>query len=462
MQYPYGRAPLAILLIAIVAIGAVLVMASRSGFEGDRKPDLVLATFAREHVDAYKTAIAQFEKIHNVKIQLQLVDQRALQSRLQAAMQVGADVPDMVELLDGTLGYFIKLPTEYVEFHDLTERVHREGLWDRTVNSRFGKWSSNGHIFALPHDVHPVMLTYRRDLVEQLGIDVNKLTTWDEFARVGREVVTKDLDGDGNPDRYMIDLPADGSDALRLMILQRGGGYFNAKGEVAFDDEATLGVVCWYVKQIQGKDRTARACGWGQNLAKSMIDGLCLFYFCPDWRTNSFQQDVPMLAGKLALMPLPAWKEGESRTSCWGGTGMAFPKSCRNFDLAWKLAMYLYYDADQLGPRFAQTNILPPLKDAWTRPEFFEQRPFWSNVALGQAFAQLAPQVPAEVVTAYTGDARAKLNEAFLNTSIYYQKHGDEGLRDYARAELKRCADAVRALVARNVFLRPETAGASK
>ena len=43
-------------------------------------------------------------------------------------------------------------------------------------------------MFALPHDVHPVMLAYRRDLFEQLGIDVNKLTTWDEFARVGRQV----------------------------------------------------------------------------------------------------------------------------------------------------------------------------------------------------------------------------------------------------------------------------------
>jgi arabinosaccharide transport system substrate-binding protein len=116
-------------------------------------------------------------------VHLQVVDQRALQGRLQSSLQVGADVPDMVELLDGTMGIVTKGPIEDVGFLDLTERVPREGLGERPVTSRFGKWSSRGHIFALPHDVHPVVLAYRRDLVEQLGIDVSKLTPWDEFCR---------------------------------------------------------------------------------------------------------------------------------------------------------------------------------------------------------------------------------------------------------------------------------------
>ena len=105
-----------------------------------------------------------------------------------------------------------------------------------------------------------------------------------------------------------------------------------------------------------------------------MIDGVCLFYMCPDWRTRQIQNDVSSVAGKLGLMPLPAWEPGGLRTSTWGGTGLAFTNQCRNPDLAWKLAMYLYYDRDQLGPRFADTNILPPLKSAWNLPEFQQPR----------------------------------------------------------------------------------------
>ena len=119
-----------------------------------------------------------------------------------------------------------------------------------------------------------------------------------------------------------------------------------------------------------------------------MLDGLCLFYICPDWRTNQFQMDVSGVEGKMSLMPLPAWESGGIRTSTWGGTGLAFTKQSKNFDLAWKLAMHLYYDPQQLGPRFAATNILPPLKAAWNQPQFGEPRAFYSGVRLGRVYAQ--------------------------------------------------------------------------
>ena len=68
----------------------------------------------------------------------------------------------------------------------------------------------------------------------------------------------------------------------------------------------------------------------------------------------------------------------------------------------------------------------------------------------------MPPSSPKNTTRAYSTLANAKLSEAFSNTSVYYKTHGDTGLRDYARAELKRCADRVRLSMARNVFLHPE------
>jgi arabinosaccharide transport system substrate-binding protein len=452
MEFPYGKAPLAMGLLAVVA-GAILWVGASSDATSPRRPDLVFATFVKEQADAYRPAIQQFERDHNVNVQVQVVDQQALQGRLQAALQAGADVPDMVELLYGTLGVFTKGPIEDVGFIDLTKRVTDQRLREKLVSSRFTLWSTREHIFALPHDVHPVMLIYRRDLIEQLGIDVNKLTTWDEFCRVGRETVTKDLDGDGVPDRYMLDLPPDGSDSLRLLMLQRGVSLFDRSEQVAFDNEKAADVICWYVRQTHGKDKIAVTCGWGQTLARAMLDGRCLFYMCPDWRTMQIRADIPSLEGKLAVMPLPAWERGGIRTSTWGGCGLAITKSCRNPELAWKLAMYLYYDPTQLGKRFAATNILPPLKEAWNQPEFDEPRPFFSNQRLGRLYAALAPQVPAETYTPYSTQAVGRLSEAYTNTALYYEAHGDAGMPEYALSELKRCAATVRASMARNRFL---------
>lgn len=449
MQFPFGNAALCLLVVSVLSgIGLSLRSAT-----GPKRPDLVFATFSKEHAAAYRPAIEQFEKENHCTVQLQVVDQRALQNRLQSALQVGAEVPDMVELLSGTMGLFTSGPLENVGFVDLTDRVNNEGLHDQLVQGRFGLWSSRGRLFALPHDVHPITLAYRRDVAEKLGIDVNTLDTWDEFVRVGREI-TKDYDGDGVVDHYMIDLPADGGDALRLLMLQNGARVFNEAGEVCFDDEKAAEVVCWYVRQTVGPKRIAFPAGWGQNLAKSMQDATCLFYICPDWRTKQFEADVPAVAGKMALMPLPAWEKGGIRTSTWGGTGLAFTKQSKNFELAWKLAMHLYYDPKQLGPRFADTNILPPLTSSWTEPEFARPSSFFGGQKIGQIYIDLAPQVPDEPAHTYMTTALAKLSEAYQNVSLRYQRSGDDGLEAYALAELRRCADQVRRTVNRNVFLR--------
>lgn len=456
MQFPYGNAALSLLIVALLAGLGLSIVDLRTATQTD-KPDLIFATFAKDHVTAYEPAIRKFEKEHNCKVQLQFVDQPTVKGRLQAAMQVGAEVPDMVELLDGTMGTFTSGPLENVGFVDLTEKIKENDLDQQLVKSRFGKWSSRGHLFALPHDVHPVMLAYRRDVVEQLGIDVNTLATWDDFVRVGQQV-TKDENGDGVYDRYMIDLPADGGDALRLLMLQRGARLFDENGNVAFDDELTARTVCWYVRQVVGDKKISFPAGWGQNFAKTMQDATCLFYICPDWRTKQIQADVDAVKGKMALMPLPAWTPGGIRTSTWGGTGLAFTKQSKNFDLAWKLAMYLYYDPAQLGPRYADTYILPPLKSAWTQPQFSEPDPFYSNQLRGQEFIKLAEQVPDEPAHTYAQTALAKLSEAFQNVALHYQENGDDGLEEYALAELKRCAERVRVKVDRNVFLRTSSA----
>ena len=360
------------------------------------------------------------------------------------------------------MGIFTKGPLDDVGFMDLTQRIHDTGLYDRLVTNRFGKWSSRGHIFALPHDVHPVMLCYRRDLVEQLGIDVSQLTTWDKFAEVGRKITQSSV-SNGVVQHYMIDLPSDGADVIRLMLLQRGGSLLDKDGNASFDSPEAVDVTMWYLHATQGKDRFSFPCGWGQPLAKAIEDGLCLFYICPDWRTMQFQYDLPPeMSGKLALMPLPAWHEGGVRTSTWGGTGLAFPKTCRNFELAWKLAMYLYYTPEQLGPRFQRMNILPPLKEVWTRPEFSEPRPYYSNQPIGKLYIDLVPGVPAETVTAYLSNARDKFMEAYTSSVEYHEEHGDDGLHDFVQSELKRCADQVRLQISRNVFLKPPAKGAAQ
>jgi arabinosaccharide transport system substrate-binding protein len=308
-------------------------------------------------------------------------------------------------------------------------------------------------VLGLPHDVHPVMLAYRRDLVERLGIDVNQLDTWEKFVEVGRRV-TKDTDGDGVIDQYMLDLPYSGAHGMQMLLLQRGSQMFDEAGTPVFATEATAQVFHFYLQQTLGRNRIAYDCGGGQSFFKAMTDGLALFYFTPDWRSYTYQTDLPRLSGKMALMPLPAWEKGGRRTSVWGGTGLVITRRSKRHDLAWELTKFLYLNQRDLGERFKGTNIIPPLKDAWNLPEFNAPNEYFSGQAVGRLYANLAPDTPPVHSSPVINVARNKLNEAYTRVIEYYKAHGEDGLMDAIHRELERAQGHVRRMAERNQNLQ--------
>jgi arabinosaccharide transport system substrate-binding protein len=447
-RFPYGRAPLWLFVMAIVSSLLVLVT---HGLGAAHKPDLVLAISASNHMIAYREAADLFERRRGVHVSVELVHSRALQTRLQNAMLAHTAVPDLVEIGATDIAFFTRGPLADVGFVDLTERLDEGGLRQKIVESRLSLWSTRGHTFALPHDVHPVMLAYRADIMESLGIDVNAIETWDDFVALRGKVV-KDLDGDGVLDRYLIDLPIGEAWGVEILLLQRGVSLFDERGRLQMNQEATVDTIAWYVRQVAGKDRIAVQCGWGQSLMKAMKDGLALFYIAPDWRTHTIDMEAPNVRGLFKLMPLPAWTKGGRRTSTWGGSGLAITKSTKDASLAWDFAKLLYFDPSELGKRYRITNILPPLKDAWNLPELNEPNPFFRDQKIGAAYAALAPDVPADWSTPYKQRAEDRLNGVTLHAIDHFKEHGDAGLKELIRRELAEKAAEVEEIVNRNVL----------
>lgn len=435
-RFPYGKAPFVLLVIAILS--SLAFAATRS----EKRPaDLVIATFAANHRQAYLDALPKFEKQHGVTVEVQQIDFQSLEARLQSAIVANTEVPDLVEISEGTLGFFTRGPKEDHGFMDLTELVKRDGLDHRVVETRYAPWSTRGRIYALPHDVHPVMLAYRRDIVEdELGIDVSKLETWDDFVAMGRKV-TKDLDGDGTIDRFMLDLPKNGQWGMQVMLRQRGIDIFDAEGNVAFNDPIAVDTFLWYLRETRSPERISYEAGWGQTFVKALNDGLVLFVITPDWRSWQYETDAPKLKGKMALMPLPAWEKGGRRTSTWGMTGLVISKTTKNPELAWELAKYLYYNKEDLGQRFLANNIIPPLKEAWDLPEFHTPNDYYSGQKIGLEYARLAPQVPPIFSSPIYKTGLAKLDEALTRCAIYYDEYGEKGLRAKVEEELARAAE---------------------
>jgi arabinosaccharide transport system substrate-binding protein len=443
-SFPFGAAAFCILVLAILS-GLYLARFPVTG----KRTTLTFWTFANTHYDAYMAAKPSFERAHpGVTVDIQLVNGTAVTSRLQAAFWADLDVPDVVEVEISSAGSFFRGPLGHVGFVDLTDRIHQSGLWDRMVQARFAPYTSRGRIFGLPHDVHPVQLAYRRDIFEKEGVDVGKIETWDDFIAVGRRLTRR---AGPNP-RYMIEFPDTDASRLEMCLFQRGGGYFDPQGRCIFDNETSVRTMLWYVPLVAGPNRIGSDLGGGQILTKAVEDGYLLCLVAPDWRTKSFEKDIPRMKGRMALMPLPAVTRGGRRTSTWGGTMIAITKHCKNPDLAWKFMLHLYLDKKELAERFRGTNIIPALRDAWEQPAFHEPRPYWSGQKLGEMYAKLAPQVPFQYTSPFISTAKAKLSEALVACVQQYNSRGDAGFEAFVRWRLKESADQVRKLMARNPY----------
>ncbi|MCX6361916.1 MAG: extracellular solute-binding protein [Armatimonadetes bacterium] len=440
--FPYGIAALCILALAL-ASGVWLAAHP----VGTSSANLTMWTFANTHYDAYKAAVPSFEKAHpGVRVDVQLVSGTAVTSRLQAAFWADLDVPDLVEAEISNAASFFRGPLEHVGFLDLTDRIHRSGLWDGMVQARFAPYTTRGRIFGLPHDVHPVQLAYRRDLVEGLGIDVSKIETWDDFVAAGRRVTIPNK-------RYMLEMPDTDASRLEMCLFQRGGGYFDQQGRCRFDDEVGVQTMLWYVPLVAGPRRIGGDLGGGQILTKAIEDGYLLFLAAPDWRTRSFEMDAPRVSGKMALMPLPAVKRGGPRTSTWGGTMLGITRRSPHPDLAWEFARHLYLNPAELAERFRGTNIIPALRSAWRQPAFSEPRPYWSNQRLGDSYALLAPQTPYQYASPFISTAKGKLGEALVACVQRYRAEGDAGFEPFVRRQMGMSAGELRRLMARSPFL---------
>jgi arabinosaccharide transport system substrate-binding protein len=442
--FPYGTAALCLLCLSLLS-GAWLAFHPA----GKKDATLTLWVFSKEHKAAYENALPAFEKAHpGVTVRIDLVAGNALAPRLQSAFLADVDVPDLCEIEITWAGAFFRGPLEHVGFEDLTDRIKGSGLYDRMVQARFTPYTKKGRIFGLPHDVHPVMLIYNREAFERLGIDPNKMNTWDDFVREGRRVTVTT----GDKPRYMIEFVENGGQSIEPLLFQRGGGYFDPNGNCIFDNEIGIQTMLWYVPLVAGPKRIGSSMTSGLVITQALMGEYFLSVIAPDWRTKGIEKDVKHMAGKMALMPLPAFTPGGRRTATWGGTMMGITKKCPKKDLAWELAQHLYLNKADLAQRFEDSNILPCLPEAWQEPGFSKPRPYWSNQPLGKLYASLAPECPAQYTSPFIQVAKDKYGEALVRCIQRYRASGDAGFEQYVRTEVKRSADEVRRLIARNPY----------
>jgi arabinosaccharide transport system substrate-binding protein len=443
----------AVWIVCLAAVASSIAVALRPK---PARPDLLLWTFARPHMEMLGPVLAEWNaEGGRPQSGALLLTTDALQRRLLSGFWSGTPLPDLVEVHAGIAAQVFRGPVDDIGFLDLTDRLRESGLLDHINPPSLVPWTSRGRIFGLPHDVHPVLLGYRADIIEAAGIHLETIETWDDFVRALRPLMA-DADRDGRPDRYLINLWATNPELIEVLMLQAGGGLFDAQERLILASEINAMTLATVVSWMVGPDRIAiNAPEFDAAGNRLRLEGVVLCSLLPDWLAGAWQSDLPGLAGKVKLMPLPAWTPGGRRTSVMGGTMLGLPREGRNIEQAWALAQRLYVNRDVARRLYRDAGIVTAVRTFWDDPIFDEPSAFFSGQPAGRLYVDQAPHVPPRSSSPYQRLALAALGDAAMALKTDAERDAlfrPEQLLPLARAHLERGEQRVRQLIRRNVF----------
>ncbi len=420
--WPLGR-PAALLLA--LALAALLWL----GVGGNEEPGdpLEVWVFAPTHADTFRgrgepgvvPLTEQFERETNRPVVVRLLPARAIDTRLTTLALQDAPPeawPDLVELeINGSAKHFAHgaARTPLLPLSQPAGPPPRSGggpvdteaadLAARFTPQALAAWSVDGTLLAVPQDVHPVTLTYRRDLFAAAGLDPSACRTWAALAEVLRRYRAFH-------DKPALELHGAAAGHLALLLLQRGVSLTDPE---VLDDPRVADTIDFYTALLNAglaTDASAGPVGWVNDLA----DGELAMVFTPDWRI-AYLDKRPDLVGKLAMMPLPRFESGDDRTSVWGGTALAIPRGAAEPALSWRLLTHLSFGDAALAARRRYTHILPAESASWSSPIWDEPHPLYAGQPIGRLYATLAAEVPARRVTPQTPRVSAALVARLLD-----------------------------------------------
>ena len=445
--------PLGMLVITILAAASTLIVLLRPS---DDPEGILMWTFINTRAPVYREIVETMEQGSGSDARIELVEFNALRRRILSGFSAGTPLADLLEVEREIASPTWRGPVEAVGFIDLKPRLEAEGLLDKINPASFSPWTNRGRIYGLPGDVHPTLLCYRADVFEAAGIDVSELDTWEKFFAATRHLV-RDFNRDGQADQYVFEMQETTSEVVRALLLQAGGGLFDADDRPVLNSPLNVRVLARMADWGTGEDRVTGDLDFSSGAGNRLrAEGYVLSWLVPDWRAHHTRLYIGSLAGKLKLMPLPAWEEEGRRTTALGGTMLGIPRTSRHIEESWEFAKRLYLSPELAVRSWREFGVLTPVKAFWDHPLYSEPDPYFSGQSSGRLFIDQAPDVPVRSSSPYRRLASQELANAFNALIRFARRTGTEDpevLEQEAADLLEEAQNNILRQMRRNVFI---------
>ena len=317
-------------------------------------------------------------------------------SQLQVAIQGGAGAPDLAV----TENRFIPRLIELGGLVDLTEQLqpYVDDLNPAAVE--FG--SKEGRHYSFPWDVGPVVTFYRRDLFEAAGLptepaEVEELiSTWDKFLDACIQIKEET-----NANCLALNKANNYGDPYFNMLWQQGLDWVNEEGQIVVDSPqhvATLEKLGEFWEAEVVSDQLEWTDGWYAELNAGLDDASVspvATVTIGAWMGNFLKTWIaPDQGGNWAVVHMPAWEEGGTRSANQGGSAFIIPELSSNKEAAWAFAEFMVGREDNHLEIFQYSDYFPALESTYDAPLFSEPDPYFGDQVTRQVFVDAAQNIP--------------------------------------------------------------------
>ncbi|MEO8155356.1 MAG: extracellular solute-binding protein [Rhizobacter sp.] len=406
--------PLMLAVAALVAVGA----------QAQTTTTLTVASFPSFDL-AVKAAIPLYKKLHpEIEIKLASLAFGDHHTAMTTALATGSNLPDVMAVEVSFIGKF----AESGGLEDLGKAPYN-GLQYQSKIAKFTVpqgMSGLGALAAMPADIGPGALFYRKDLLDKAGVTEAELTkSWDSYIEAGKKV--KAATG-----AYLLASAVDIKDIYIRAGLKDGEGvYFDKKGTPLINTPR-------FAKAFE-LAKAARAAG---------IDGK-IGAWSNEW-SEGFKRDKiasqmmgAWLAGHLSSWIAPdskgKWRSAQlpnGAFASWGGSFYAIPKKATNKAAAWEFIKFMTLNKQMQLEAFRSLDAFPSLIEAQSDPFLDQPIEYLGGQKARQLWKVSADKIKAIAVDKYDPIANDVVN-AELDKVLEQNKDIKTALAD-AQEQIKK------------------------
>ncbi|WP_368996973.1 ABC transporter substrate-binding protein [Caldifermentibacillus hisashii] len=329
-----------------------------AGSDIENATEITFWTFAGTHADFYTNAAERWNKENPnkpIKLTVENYPFDQMHNNLLMALQSGSGAPDLADIELAKFPNFLKGDIQLEPLNDLIESE-----LDSFIPERLNIYAKDGKYYGAPTHLGASVVYYNTEIMEQAGVDIDSIKTWDDYVKAGQKVTDKT----GKPMTTI----ATNWYGIWPYVAQRGSDFFDENGELTLDNQKNIETL-GFINDLVNKYKIAEIAPGGQYHSEEfygfMNDGGQASLVIPMYYMKDFTTYMPDLKGKIQIRPMPKWSDSDFQSATMGGTGTVVTNQSKHKELAKEFLYFAKLSKEGNIQLWKELGFDPPRWDVW-------------------------------------------------------------------------------------------------